>query len=68
MKTYHVTVDFWEHPSQELTITTDADLTNCDRDTLMSEIDGCIEEIIGQALWEDVSGVDHGLALQEDMG
>jgi len=65
MNTYHVSVDFWEHPTQELTISTDADLTNCCRDILMSEIDRCIEEIIGQELWEDVSGVDYGLEIEE---
>ena len=65
MNTYQVCVDFWEHPTQSLTIHTDADLTNCDRDILMSEIDRCIIEIIGEDLWDDVSGVDHGLEIEE---
>lgn len=61
MNTYQVSVEFYEHADQSLTIHTAADLQNCCRDQLMSELDRCIAEQLGEDLADDIASVDYGI-------
>jgi hypothetical protein len=61
INTFQVYVEFYEHPDQSLTIHTDADLQNCCRDQLMSELDRCIAQQLGEDLADDIASVDYGI-------